>query len=382
MKRSPFAFAFLFVLLAAVAVAQNNSAEPQPASSMPKTPIGGNTAPTQPMTPATQPAAPLPEPPAPTGAPATMPAGNSPQPAATAKGESGTAVPAEAAEPLVEPPKPKTEVFDSSVGSANGLTTDGHDPILDPPPLPAGNATLVGGIVSGIDQIHNRVSIRVFGGGHWKVNFDERTHIYRNGIETTQLAIKKGERVYVDTMLDRQRHEVFARNIRIGVPVPSADADGQITQVDPLTGTVTLRDQINSSPIQFSVDRNTRIIYGSNPATLNELKPQSLVHVRFSPERSNRGLAREIRIIAAPGSSFTYIGRITYLDMHRGTLALVNGLDQRTYEIHFDPIRVDARDSLAIGSEVRIVAVFEGMRYTAQSITVTRTASAAEREKR
>lgn len=344
---------------------------------MPKTPLGGNTAPTQPMTPATQPAAPLPEPPTPTGPPATTPASNSPQPEATGKVESGAA----AVEPLVEPPKPKTEVFDSSVGSANALATDGHDPILDPPPLPAGNATLVGGIVSGIDQIHNRVNIRVFGGGHWKVNFDERTHIYRNGIETTQLAIKKGERVYVDTMLDRQRHEVFARNIRLGVPVPSADADGQIIQVDPLTGTVILRDQINSSPIRFSVDRNTKIIYGSNPATLNELKAQSLVHVRFSPERPDRGLAHEIRIIAAPGSSFTYIGKITYLDVHRGMLALVNDLDQRNYEIHFDPARTDARDNLGIGSQVRIVAVFEGMRYTAQSITVTRSASAAEKER-
>lgn len=235
--------------------------------------------------------------------------------------------------------------------------------------------------MSSVDHIHNRMTVRVFGGGHWKVAFDERTHIFRNGRETTQLAIRKNERVYVDTMLDKQKHEVFARNVRLGVPVPAADADGQIIDVDASRGLVTLRDVINSAPIHFSVDTTTRIVYGSNPSSLNELKPGSLVHVRFSPERTDRGLAGEISIIAAPGSAFTYIGKITFLDMHRGLLALENSLDQRNYEIHFNAAQTESRDSLAIGSEVRIVAVFEGTRYTAQSITVTKSAQAAETEK-
>ena len=281
--------------------------------------------------------------------------------------------------PASEPEQPKTEIFDSSATSS-GLTTDGHDPVLDPPPLPSGNATLVGGIVTGVDHIRNKMTVRIFGSGaHWKVAFDERTHIFRNGAETTQLAIKKGERVYVDTMLDRKKHEVFARNIRMGIQAPSADADGQITAVDVARGAVVLTDKINSSPIHFSVDPQTKIVYGNNPASLNDLKPGSLVHVKFSPQQANRGLAREITIIAAPGAEFTYIGKVTYLDMHRGTLAVEDSLDHKNYEIHFDPVHVvGARDVLGIGSEVRIVAIFEGTRYTAQSVTVTRTAAAAE----
>jgi len=281
--------------------------------------------------------------------------------------------------PASEPEQPKTEIFDSS---ANGLTTDGHDPILDPPPLPEGNTTLVGGIVSGVDHIRNKMTVRVFGGGgHWKIAFDERTHIFRNGTETTQLAIKKGERVYVDTMFDSKKHEVFARNVRMGVQMPAADADGQITDVNASSGAVVLRDRINASPIRFNVDPNTRIVYGTNPASLNDLKPGSLVHVRFSPERINRGLAREITIIAAPGSAFTYVGKITYLDMHRGMLAIENSLDQKNYDIYFDPAQTQARNDLAIGSEVRIVAVFEGSHYMAQSITLTKSAEAAEEKK-
>lgn len=282
--------------------------------------------------------------------------------------------------PPSEPEQPKTEVFDSSATSS-GLTTDGHDPVFDPPPLPSGKATLVGGIVTGVDHIHNKMTVRIFGNNsHWKVAFDERTHIFRNGAETTQLAIKKGERVYVDTMLDKKKHEVFARNIRLGIQAPSADADGQIAEVDNARGVVTLRDQINSSPIHISVDQQTKIVYGTNPASLNDLKPGSLVHVRFSPEQSNHGLAREITIVAAPGAEFTYVGRITYLDVHRGTLAIEDSLDHKNYEVHFDPARLQGRNDLAIGSEVRIVAIFEGNRYTAQTITVTRTAAAAENQ--
>lgn len=240
----------------------------------------------------------------------------------------------------------------------------------------------MGGIVTSVDHIRNHMTIRVFAGNRWKIAFDERTHIFHNGAETTQLAIKKGERVYVDTMLDRQKHEVFARNIRVGIPMPAADADGQITELDASRGTVTLRDQINSSPIRFTVDRETKIAYGKNPSSLQELRPGALVHVRFSPERADRGLAREITIIAAPGSAFTFVGKITYLDVHRGTLALENVLDQKKYEIHFDPAaHTDIRDKLAVGSDVRVVAIFEGSRYTAQSITLTKSAAAADKDK-
>lgn len=280
----------------------------------------------------------------------------------------------------VQASQPKTEILDSSATGA-GLSTDGHDPILDPPSLPTGITSLVGGTVRSIDHIHNRMVIAIFAGKRWKIAFDERTHIFLNGAETTQTAIKKGDRVYVDTMLDGKKHDIFARNIRVGQAMPAADADGQIADLDEAHRTVTLRDQVNSAPIRFIVDSNTRIVYGTNPASLHDLKPGSLVHVRFSPEQTNRGLAREITVVAQPGSAFTYVGRITYLDVHRGMLAMQDSLDQKNYEVHFDPARVESRNDLAVGAEVRIVAIFEGTRYTAQSITLTRSSGDAEKDK-
>ncbi|MBZ5505057.1 MAG: DUF5666 domain-containing protein [Acidobacteriia bacterium] len=287
---------------------------------------------------------------------------------------SGTVAPAQSPVPPAPPAPqaaPKTEILDSSATSG-ALVTDGHDPILDPAPVPRTTTTLVGGTISGVDRMRNRLTVHVFGGGHWKVNFDERTHIFHNGAETTQLALKKGERVYVDTQLDTDQHAIFARNIRVGVVELPADADGQITDVDLKHNEVTLRDVINSVPVRFAVDQGTRISNGQTPSALKDIRPGTLVHVRFAAGQPNRGLAREIDIIAAPGSNFTFAGRVTFLDIRRGILAVQNSVDDKNYEIHFSPNTTADRASLVIGTEVRVVATFEGSRYSAQSVNVIR----------
>jgi hypothetical protein len=278
--------------------------------------------------------------------------------------------PAEPEIPLQTPAQPKTDILDSSATSG-ALNTDGHDPILDPAPMPRTTTTLVGGIISGVDRMRNRLTVQVFGGGHWKVNFDERTHIFHNGAETTQLVLKKGERVYVDTQLDNNEHAIFARNIRVGVAAPPADADGQVIDVDLRHSEVTLRDVINSVPVRFAIDPQTRISNGQTPTVLKEILPGTLVHVRFAAERPNRGLAREIDIVARPGANFTFAGKVTFLDMHRGLLAVQNSVDDKNYEIHFSPTSVPDRANLGIGITVRVVATFEGSRYTAQSVAIT-----------
>jgi hypothetical protein len=282
--------------------------------------------------------------------------------------------------PPAPPAEPKTEILDSSATSG-ALATDGHDPILDPAPVPRTTTTLVGGTITGVDRMRNRLKVHVFSGNTWTVNFDERTHIFRNGAEATQLALKKGERVYIDTQLDNNRHDIFARNIRVGVAPLPADADGQITEVDTKHNELTLRDTINSVPVHFAVDQDTRISNGQTPAAFKDVKPGTLVHVRFAAERPNRGLAREINILATPGAAFTFAGKITYLDLHRGLLAVQNSGDDRNYEIRFSPSRTDVAQRLGVGTEVRVVATFEGSQYTAQSINITKSTEALEKEK-
>jgi hypothetical protein len=396
MHRSPIALFALFLLSASLICAQDNPASPKPGSGVPQTPVpGANPAPqqSQPNPAGTTSTAPASQPtlnqPANSGAVAPAPPSGT-QPSDTDQQKSGTqpsstqqAQPAQQQNATLPPPppaEPKTEILDSSATSG-ALTTDGHDPILDPPPVPRTTTTLVGGTINSVDRMRNKMKVHVFSGSTWTINFDERTHIFHNGAETTQLALKKGERVYIDTQLDNNRHDIFARNIRVGVAQLPADADGQIIDVDTKHNELTLRDTINSVPVRFAVDQDTRISSGQTPAAFKDVKPGTLVHVRFAAERPNRGLAREINILASPGAAFTFAGKITYLDLHRGLLALQNSGDEKNYEIHFSPSSTVESRRLGVGSEVRIVATFEGSQYTAQSINITKSVEALEKEK-
>src|SRR5205823_6296623 len=165
--------------------------------------------------------------------------------------------PSAQAPPAPSQPETKVLIPESDAAAANS-PVESNDPLLSVPPMPKGTTTLVGGQVRNIDQIRNHMDVDSFGGGHMRVNFDERSHFFRDGVETTQLAIRKGDRVYVDTMLDNTR--VFARNVRINTGVTAANASGQITSFNPKTGALTLRDQIAARPVTFIVDQSTSLV--------------------------------------------------------------------------------------------------------------------------
>jgi hypothetical protein len=122
----------------------------------------------------------------------------------------------------------------------------------------------------------------------------------------------------------------------------------------------------------FVVDQTTSLVAEKNSGvgavTRNDLRPGALIAVKFAPS-GNRGIAREISVLALPGTVFTFVGRVTNLDI-RGSLSVDNQSDQRNYDIHFDPMQVRPSKSLAMGSNVVVKASFDGRSYQAQSIEV------------
>src|SRR5260370_39701493 len=76
-------------------------------------------------------------------------------------GQAAPQQPVSPAEPAAEPTQPKTEILDSSA-TGGALVTDGHDPVLDPPPLPTGWTTLVGGVITGLAPTPNPIPPTAF----------------------------------------------------------------------------------------------------------------------------------------------------------------------------------------------------------------------------
>ena len=91
--------------------------------------------------------------------------------------------------------------------------------------------------------------------------------------------------------------------------------------------------------------------------------------MKFSPRSPSTGTAEEVSIIAAPGTSFTYFGRVTHLDLRSRLLAIENQADGKVYDVHFDSA-TRIPQNLTVGSQVTAVAMFRGNDYLAQSIEV------------
>ena len=111
--------------------------------------------------------------------------------------------------PVASQPQTKVLIPESDAAAANS-PVESNDPLLSVPPMPKGKTTLVGGQVRNIDQIRNHMDVDSFGGGHMRVNFDERSHFFRDGVETTQLARRQVPDLFLEPVLEEQRQEVAA----------------------------------------------------------------------------------------------------------------------------------------------------------------------------
>ena len=278
--------------------------------------------------------------------------------------DAGTALPTVNSGNELVSPQPVTKTL---AGGGLADPTDVGD-LLAPKPLQPSKLSLIGGTVKSIDQIKDHMTVRIYGSKTMRVKFDQRTHFYRDGKETTQLAVKTGDRIYLDTQLFEGK--VFAKNVHVETGSTPADASGQIVSFNAKSGDMVVRDDLAGANVKFRVGPQTVIKSGQSAATPGSLRAGALIAVKFSPRSRSTGTADEVSIIAEPGTSFTYLGRVTHLDLRSGLLAIENQADGKTYEVHFDS-SVRVPDNLAVGSQVTVVAMFQGKAYTVQSLEVT-----------
>ncbi len=208
--------------------------------------------------------------------------------------------------PNTDTTSPQDDAPRTVLSTASG-DPNAYDPLLEPPPLPKTKPTLIGGTAARIDHVRNLLTIQPFGGGHKiKMFLDERTHIYRNGEATTVLGIRKGDRVYADTMLDGSR--VFAKNVRVENQIGVAEVRGQVTAVHREKGIVSVNDELSSQPVTFAIGSGTQYSALKGTASGADLQPGSLIDVQFAPGKDKHDVAQQVLLLAKPGDTYVFSG--------------------------------------------------------------------------
>ncbi len=240
-----------------------------------------------------------------------------------------------------------------------------YDPLLDLPRLQQRPVTLIGGVVISMDEVMNRMVLQPFGTKQkMRVHFDTRTHFYLDGKEITEREVKQGQRVYLDSMLNGDR--VFAKGIWIRSSAESGVGRGQIIDFDAGHKTVTVRDELSNQPIRMQLSPSTTIRKGSQAGSESDLAQGALVSMEFGA----RSELRAITVLATPGSTFSFAGRVTYVDLSQKLIAIDNQSDGKKYDVSMEAIAPSVLRQVREGEQVAVSAIFDGQRYAARSLNV------------
>jgi hypothetical protein len=238
----------------------------------------------------------------------------------------------------------------------------------DLPALPPAKASLVGGTIQRLDRVRDQITVQTFGGGKMKIAFDTRTQIFNNGAQGAASDLRPGDRVYVDTILDGST--VFARSIRLKTASAAGESQGTVTSYRADKGVLEIRDALSPRVLKVHVTPQTKVMQGSRAVSASQIVPGTLVAVKFGPQQNGVDVAQELSVLAVPGSSFTFAGRITSLDLRLGVLTLDSSTDHKTYEIYFDPSTVAVDEKLRETADITVETRFDGSRYVARTLTV------------
>ena len=233
------------------------------------------------------------------------------------------------------------------------------------PTVPNRNATLVGGTLERLDRVRDQVTVRVFGGGRVSALFDPRTRVFRGQKEVTIADLRQGERIYLDTILDGST--VFARNIRL---TPAAAGESQGILLKYQSDELTIRDGLSPSSVRIHLTPSTKFLRDGRKVPSSTLLTGSLISVVFDSQANGHDVAREISILALPGTRYTFVGQVVHIDLRAGLLVLNSSIDHKPYEIYLDP-KTTPDENLQPGATVTVIANFENSRYVARTVTVS-----------
>jgi hypothetical protein len=231
-------------------------------------------------------------------------------------------------------------------------------------PTLGGKVGLVRGVVKRLDPIHDQLLLHAFGGGDIRIAFDARTQLVSENPGTRLISIPAGSVVSVDTVIDQGK--LFARSVRTGAS-EAVELNGQVVRYDAAKSQLTLRDPMSPQNISLRITSGTMVANRGQSGSPQALVPGMLVRVEFSPKQK---AATNVEILAAPGNSFIFEGRIVSVDLRSRVLALSNDSDQSIRELDLGSLGPIGMSLLREGADVSIQAEFDGGRYNVRTVSL------------
>jgi hypothetical protein len=257
--------------------------------------------------------------------------------------------------------------------SASSVKTEAAAHLTDVPPLPKGKSTVLGGSIREVDPVRDRLVLHVYGEKPMKILYDERTQVFRDGKRIGLRELAPSAHASVQTTLDGAA--IFAVTVHILSDQPTGDYEGRVMSYDRDRGILSLTSSQSRAAFRVMVTNQTAFkregqsAFSGQQSSANDLLPGSLVTVQFDSNNKGQGVATQISVLAAPGATFIFSGTLSALDIHSGSLTLLDAKSNQPYQIFFDPTHQSAT-TLRMGQKVRISADYDGNRYVATDIQV------------
>lgn len=232
------------------------------------------------------------------------------------------------------------------------------------PPMPLGDKIgLVRGTLKGIDPIFDQLVLQTFGDGELRIKFDQRTELLSSTAHATLTSLPAGSVLSIDTVTT-QDGKLFARSVRSSAST-YAELNGQVINYDASRSELTLRDPVSPEDVSLRLTPRTTIIRQGQTVPIGTLSPGMLVSVWALPVQNT---VERIEILAKPGDSFTFAGKVIAVNLRAHMLSLLNESDQSLHELRFDALNNNDLVLLRVGNSVGITAEFDGSHYNVHSI--------------